>query len=253
MLFPSDALRSFILRVGPIYSKERINQFANRVKIHPGVIVGQLQKRKEISYAANREMLVKVREYVTSTAVTDGWGTPLIQGLSNEAKREERADYMRELLDDYLAAHGNMPVDPNDLFRWARRNGRWEPAARSLYQQFKDELQRAAREDFYTDPQGRTVRRKHAIVVKEGETQHSLWADIETAPPEHMKLSLQQCRRGCLGDVKQLKTDMDSYNENNNPGAPIQMSFNFDPDLEEMEEEGTYPDAPSEENEEDED
>lgn len=74
MLFPSDALQSFILRVAPIYSKERINQFANRVRIHPGIIVGQLQKRKEIGYSANREMLVKVREYVTATAVTDGWG-----------------------------------------------------------------------------------------------------------------------------------------------------------------------------------
>jgi HTH-type transcriptional regulator / antitoxin HigA len=70
MLFPSDALHSFILRVAPIYSKERINQFANRVKIHPGIIVGQLQRRKEIGYSANREMLVKIRGFVISTAVT---------------------------------------------------------------------------------------------------------------------------------------------------------------------------------------
>jgi HTH-type transcriptional regulator/antitoxin HigA len=74
MLFPSDSLRSFMLRIAPIYSKERINQFANRVKIHPGIIVGHLQKRKEIAYSANREMLVKIREFVIATAVTDGWG-----------------------------------------------------------------------------------------------------------------------------------------------------------------------------------
>lgn len=167
-------------------------------------------------------------------------------------KEKTRADYMRELLDDYLAEHDNAPVDPTDVFLWARRNHRWEPASRSMAKQFKDELQCAAREDRYTDPQGRSVRRKHAVVVKEGETQHSLWADIETAPPEHMKLSLQQRRRGCLGDVVQLKTDMDSYNENNNPGPPIQMSFDFDQDLREMEEEGTYPDAPPDDEEEDE-
>jgi hypothetical protein len=164
-------------------------------------------------------------------------------------RQKTRADDMREMLDDYLATHGHLPVDPTDVFVWARKNGRWEPGSKSLVKQFKDELRRAAQEDYYTDPQGRTVRRKHAIVIKEGEVQKSLWADIETAPPEHMKLSLQQRRRGVLGDVTQLKTDMDSYNENNNPGQPIQMSFNFDEDLNEMGEDGTYPDAPPDDDE----
>ncbi len=74
MLIDPDELKSFILRVGPLYSKERINQFANRIKIHPGIIVGQLQHRHEIGFHANREMLVKVRQSVTPVALTDGWG-----------------------------------------------------------------------------------------------------------------------------------------------------------------------------------
>lgn len=73
-LIPTDELQSFIKRIGPIYSKERINQLANRLKIHPGIIVGQLQHRGEIGYASNREMLVKVRHIVTPVALTDGWG-----------------------------------------------------------------------------------------------------------------------------------------------------------------------------------
>lgn len=76
-LIPADVLQSFIDRVGPYYSKDRINQFANKVKIHPGVIVGLLQGRGEIKPSANREMLVKVREHVISTALTDGWGQTL--------------------------------------------------------------------------------------------------------------------------------------------------------------------------------
>jgi HTH-type transcriptional regulator/antitoxin HigA len=74
MLIAPDELKSFILRVGPLYSKERINQFANRLKIHPGIIVGQLQHRGEIGFRANREMLVKIREFVIPAALTDGWG-----------------------------------------------------------------------------------------------------------------------------------------------------------------------------------
>jgi hypothetical protein len=110
-------------------------------------------------------------------------------------------------------------------------------------------MARAAREDRFIDTQGREVRRKHAVVLKEGEQQRSLWADIEFITPDHMRLSLQQRRRGILGDVSQLKTDMDSYNDNNNPDAPIQMSFNFDEDLAELAEPGTYPEGPPPEGE----
>ncbi|MFT5093639.1 MAG: hypothetical protein ACI93T_002468, partial [Porticoccaceae bacterium] len=40
----------------------------------PGIIVGQLQYRKAISYSHSREMLVPVRDLVTNVAITDGWG-----------------------------------------------------------------------------------------------------------------------------------------------------------------------------------
>ena len=72
-LIKTADLQSFIRRVGPFYSRDRVVQFANRQKIHPGIIVGQLQRREEIGYSALREFLVKVRESVTSTALTDGW------------------------------------------------------------------------------------------------------------------------------------------------------------------------------------
>jgi HTH-type transcriptional regulator/antitoxin HigA len=74
MLIPADKLQSFIRRVAPLYSRDRIVQFAHRVKIHPGIIVGQLQHRGEIGFHANRELLAKVRDTVTSVGIVDGWG-----------------------------------------------------------------------------------------------------------------------------------------------------------------------------------
>lgn len=74
LLVPPDMLQSFIQRVGPLYSKERINQFANRIKMHPGIIVGQLQHRGEIGYQSHRDTLVKIRQTVAAAALTDGWG-----------------------------------------------------------------------------------------------------------------------------------------------------------------------------------
>ena len=77
MLIPKEELESFIKRIGPLYSKDSIVRFAHRMKIHPGIIVGQLQHRKEIGYSANREMLSKVRQYIIPTATTDGWGSSI--------------------------------------------------------------------------------------------------------------------------------------------------------------------------------
>jgi HTH-type transcriptional regulator / antitoxin HigA len=73
-LVPPKEMDSFIARIRPLYSRTRINQFANRIRVHPGVIIGQLQRREEIKYSQGREMLVKVRDIVTETSVTDGWG-----------------------------------------------------------------------------------------------------------------------------------------------------------------------------------
>lgn len=73
-LIPPKEMDEFILLYGPLYSKEKINRFANKLKLHPGIIVGQLQHRGKIGFSANREMLVKVRDIVAPSAVTDGWG-----------------------------------------------------------------------------------------------------------------------------------------------------------------------------------
>jgi HTH-type transcriptional regulator/antitoxin HigA len=74
-LVPPNEIESFIGRVRPLYSKVKINQFAGRLQIHPGIIVGQLQHRHEIGYWHSREMLIEIRNIITEAAMTDGWGT----------------------------------------------------------------------------------------------------------------------------------------------------------------------------------
>lgn len=73
-LIEREVLDSFIARVRPFYSKERINQFANRLKIHPSIIVGQLQHRGEVGWQANREMLADIREPFLAGVIADGFG-----------------------------------------------------------------------------------------------------------------------------------------------------------------------------------
>jgi HTH-type transcriptional regulator/antitoxin HigA len=68
-------LDRFIARVHPLYSKLKISAFATSNEVHAGIVVGQLQHRKKIAYAHSRDLLVKVRNIIISSALTDGWGS----------------------------------------------------------------------------------------------------------------------------------------------------------------------------------
>jgi HTH-type transcriptional regulator / antitoxin HigA len=74
---PKGELHHFILRVRPLFSKAKIQGLAARLNVHPGIVVGQLQFAKAIPYSHSREMLAKVREIVTESALTDGFGSIL--------------------------------------------------------------------------------------------------------------------------------------------------------------------------------
>lgn len=67
-------MNNFVARVRPLYSKQKIKNFAARIGVHPAIVLGQLQYRKEVDWSHSREMLVRVREILISSALTDGWG-----------------------------------------------------------------------------------------------------------------------------------------------------------------------------------
>jgi hypothetical protein len=94
-----------------------------------------------------------------------------------------------------------------------------------------DDTTAAMREKYYTDRKGRRVRLLHpARLLAEGE-RHVLWDDIHMAAQPHMTLSIQNRRKGIIGDCHQFKIDVDSYNESHPEQEPIQIVFNFEMDL----------------------
>ncbi len=62
-----------------------------------------------------------------------------------------------------------------------------------------------------------------------------LWDDMRTASRQHMRMSFQQRRQQIVGDCRQLKVDVDSYNDMKPDEEPIQMVFDFTMDLAELE------------------
>ncbi len=80
---PPHKMESFIARKAPLFTERDILGFANTLKIHPGLVAGQLQHRTG-RYERFRKHLVKIRSSVSPSAVVDGWGdvAPIVQPLS---------------------------------------------------------------------------------------------------------------------------------------------------------------------------
>lgn len=145
------------------------------------------------------------------------------------------AKQMQKIANAYMDAEEPWPASVRQIAAWAIREGLWEAQPSTLIDQCASQLARAMREEHITDPQGRVVRAKHVARIERAGEQIALWADIRTADRHHMAIAFQQRRQMIVGDCRQLKTDVDSYNENRNPGPPIQMVFDFALDVEELE------------------
>jgi HTH-type transcriptional regulator/antitoxin HigA len=70
---PQDKMNSFYARKKPFFSERDISAFAERIGVHIGIVVGQLQRRMG-RYDFLRKHQVKVREYLAIATMTDGWG-----------------------------------------------------------------------------------------------------------------------------------------------------------------------------------
>lgn len=144
------------------------------------------------------------------------------------------AQQMQTIVSKYQKAGNEWPATARQIAAWAVRNKLWEPHIERVVSQCSEDLARAMREEYIKDAQGRTIRAKHAARLKKDGEQQVLWADIRTAPREHMEIAFQQRRGQIVGDCWQLKRDVDSYNQNQNCGEPIQIVFDFNDDLAEL-------------------
>lgn len=155
-----------------------------------------------------------------------------------------KVEHNQQTINEYMEIHNTDDVDLRAVAQWAIATGRWESEPYDPIKACARELSRAARQEYYTDPQNRQVRRKHCYVITEPDGQRRWhWVDIG-APPDKIHLAFQQRRQSAYRDVKQLHTDLSSYNDNNQHGAMIQMSFNFDEDLADEAQPDTYPEGP---------
>ena len=70
---PKKSLDAFMDRKAPFFAERDILGFAATLRVHPGIVAGQLQNRTG-RYDRFRVHLVKMRSIVAPNAVVDGWG-----------------------------------------------------------------------------------------------------------------------------------------------------------------------------------
>jgi HTH-type transcriptional regulator/antitoxin HigA len=70
---PQKTLESFVARKYPYFNDRDILGLAQTLKIHPGLVAGQLQHRIN-KYDRFRQYLVKIRAVIGPSALVDGWG-----------------------------------------------------------------------------------------------------------------------------------------------------------------------------------
>lgn len=146
---------------------------------------------------------------------------------------------MLDLVEKYIDDGGTVPYTTHDVAEWAINRGHWNRKSTAVALCARD-LARALREDYYTDSKGRTVRARHAVRVhrERGDGQReqlTLWGDHRTMPSEFAERSFKQRRMQIVGDCKQLKVDVDSYNDQHPDDRPIQLVLDFTYDVAEDE------------------
>jgi hypothetical protein len=142
---------------------------------------------------------------------------------------------LQKIVADYRRLGLAWPAPAKAIAEWAVSEGKWQLPPAAVTQKCAEDIARAMREEYMTDPKGRRVRVKHPVTRMIDGEQYVLWDDIRTAPRSHMQMAFQQRRLAIVGDCRQLKTDVDSYNDARHDEEPIQMVFDFTMDLAEIE------------------
>lgn len=70
---PKKDMDAFIARKAPYFSERDLVGFAKALRVHPGLVAGQLQFRTG-KFTHFRNHLASVREFILPTAEVDGWG-----------------------------------------------------------------------------------------------------------------------------------------------------------------------------------
>ena len=109
--------------------------------------------------------------------------------------------------------NGHLPASAREATVWAVQQDLIELPDVDPYDVLADDMARALREEYANDSKGRRYRVNHAVRVTRRGVQYTMWAILGSAPREHMQKAFIQRREQVVGDLVQLATNVEVYNE----------------------------------------
>ena len=142
---------------------------------------------------------------------------------------------LQKIIVDYQKSGQPWPAATADIAKWAIQTRRYGLPEQAMEKICSRELAQSMREQYIVDAKGRRVRAKHPARFTSGEEQKTLWHDIRTAGRAFMEKAFQLRRNHIVGECRQAKTDVDSYNDSHPKEQPIQLVLDFTDDVAELE------------------
>ena len=146
---------------------------------------------------------------------------------------------MVDIAESYHAEHGSEPVTSRVMGEWAIAKGLWEAQAEKVLGIFIRDMATALQHQIHEAPNGQEMRTWMSIRISRAdesgkETQQFLWIDVREAKASQVRQAFMQRRHAVADDARALYRDQEAYNSNYLPKGeePIQLSFNFDDELE---------------------
>ena len=93
----SKKMQSFYLRKKPYFAEREVIAFSKRMDVHPGLVVGQLQRRMD-RYDFLRKHLVRVRTTLSESMMMDGWGDLVSNGEVGNGKLQRTTAWHLEII-----------------------------------------------------------------------------------------------------------------------------------------------------------
>jgi hypothetical protein len=154
---------------------------------------------------------------------------------AEKEKQPTQAEYMQRLWARYERENNNAPTSARDVVEWAIKERLLGAPIIDPLDVLAGQMARALREEYDTDAQGRRYRKNHAVRIMKDGVQLTLWGSMEHAPRLHMAKAFSQRREQVIGDLVQLKVDVEVYNGKNPNEKPIQLILDFTDDVAERE------------------
>ena len=143
-----------------------------------------------------------------------------------------KSEKLQQIWHQYEIENDHQPSGTREAVVRAVKDGLLDLPVIDPFDVLASQMAAALREEIQTDQNGRRYRVNHAVRVTESGVQHTFWATLGFAPHDHMVRAFAQRREQVIGDMLQLKTDVDVYNDLNRGTRPeIQLILDLTEDV----------------------